>query len=114
MGEIIGAVIGALSWAGEAALTGLAAISPSGGVAGGVATVATTAASIGGTVASLAQGSPSMPRQGMVMPDNRAAEQAAFAEAELMRKRKGMASTMLTGPGGMTSQPTTLKSQLGA
>lgn len=38
-------------------------------------------------------------------PDNSAAEIAAALELE--RKARGRASTILTGPGGLTSSPTT-------
>jgi len=38
---------------------------------------------------------------------------AAEAEYERMRKRKGASSTNVTGPLGLTTQPTTFKSTLG-
>ncbi len=38
---------------------------------------------------------------------------AAYAEMEAVRKRKGAASTILTGPEGVMGQPSTLKATLG-
>ncbi len=46
-------------------------------------------------------------------PVDTAAQQAAYAEAESLRKRRGAASTILTGPSGVTSTPTTMKTRLG-
>ena len=45
--------------------------------------------------------------------DDRAAQEAAAREAERIRKRKGMASTIKTGPEGLTEAPTVLKEKLG-
>jgi len=42
-----------------------------------------------------------------------AAEAAAQAEATALMKRRGMASTMLTGPMGPTAQPATQRATLG-
>jgi hypothetical protein len=40
-------------------------------------------------------------------------EAAAYAQAEAMRKRRGAASTILTGPQGDMGTPQTMKTQLG-
>ena len=42
-----------------------------------------------------------------------AAQEAAAREAERIRKRKGMASTIKTGPEGLTEAATVLKEKLG-
>jgi hypothetical protein len=39
---------------------------------------------------------------------------AAAAERDRMKKRKGFLSTILTSPGGVEGDPTTLKTKLGA
>jgi hypothetical protein len=61
---------------------------------------------------------PKMPEPIMAPPppstsDDRAAQEAAAREAERIRKRKGMASTIKTGPEGLTEAPTVLKEKLG-
>jgi len=38
---------------------------------------------------------------------------AARREAEVLRRKKGMASMNVTGPGGVTGEPTTRKALLG-
>jgi pantothenate kinase len=83
-----------------------------GEVIGVIATAVSAVASVASTVYSVTRPSPHKPKT--IMPTDTTAEQAAYAEAEQMRKRRGAASTMLTGPGGVQGQPTTLKSQLGA
>lgn len=42
-----------------------------------------------------------------------AAKEAATREAELIRKKKGAASTIMTGPSGVLTPPTVLKEKLG-
>jgi len=39
--------------------------------------------------------------------------EASYAQAQLLRKRQGTASTILTGPQGVTNQPQTMKTTLG-
>jgi len=48
-----------------------------------------------------------------VETDDTAIKAAAYAEAERLRKKKGLRSTLLTGPGGVTNPPTTFKTTLG-
>jgi hypothetical protein len=43
-----------------------------------------------------------------------ASQAAALAQANALTKRRGMASTVLTGPMGATTAPTTQKATLGA
>jgi len=45
--------------------------------------------------------------------DDTAAKEAAAREAERIRKRKGMASTIKTSEQGITTAPTVLKEKLG-
>ena len=46
--------------------------------------------------------------------DDVAAREAAAREAEGLRKRRrGMAGTIMTGPQGLTTEPTVLKQKLG-
>ena len=40
-------------------------------------------------------------------------KEAAYSEADRIRKKKGLRSTQLTGPSGITNSPTTLKARLG-
>lgn len=40
-------------------------------------------------------------------------KEAAYSEADRLRKKKGLRSTQLTGPSGITNPPTTLKARLG-
>lgn len=42
-----------------------------------------------------------------------AAKEAAAAEAERLRKKRGLKSTLITGPSGVTTPPTTFKTTLG-
>ena len=42
-----------------------------------------------------------------------ATKEAALAEEEKMKRRKGYKSTILTGPEGLTTAPSTLKTTLG-
>jgi len=46
-------------------------------------------------------------------PDDTSAKEAALAEADRLRKRKGVRSTTLTGPSGVLTPATTLKTILG-
>jgi hypothetical protein len=46
-------------------------------------------------------------------PEKAASKEAAKAENERRRKRRGFAQTILTGPGGVTTQPSLLKTTLG-
>lgn len=48
-----------------------------------------------------------------VSKDDTAIKEAAEREAERIRKRRGMKSTIMTGPQGLTTQPTVLKEELG-
>lgn len=43
----------------------------------------------------------------------KSAMEAAYAQAESMRKRRGSSSTILTGPLGVTEPPQTVHAQLG-
>ena len=56
---------------------------------------------------------PPAPAAAPVVEDDSAAKAAAMAEADRLRKRKGIRGTLLTGPGGITTPPTTLKTVLG-
>ena len=42
-----------------------------------------------------------------------AVKEAAYSEAERLRKKKGLRSTQVTGPAGITNPPTTFKTKLG-
>jgi hypothetical protein len=46
-------------------------------------------------------------------PSDKQALEAAYAQAEQMRKRRGSSSTILTGPLGVQTPPTTTQAQLG-
>ncbi len=46
-------------------------------------------------------------------PDDSAVKEAAARETAALKKRKGAASTILTGPEGLTTTPTILKEKLG-
>ncbi len=72
------------------------------------AMVASTAVSVYSTM-----NAPKPPGAPAEVSDTRA-EEAAYAQAQALRKRQGGASTILTGPMGVTSPGTTLKTQLGA
>lgn len=73
--------------------------------------IATAATSIGSTVYSAAT-QPKKPEPPLLgKPED--PMKAAYAEMEAIRKRKGAASTILTGPEGVMGQPSTLKAQLG-
>ena len=47
------------------------------------------------------------------LPPDRGRAEAAYAEMELLRKRRGAASTIITGPQGVTQPAQTTKAQLG-
>lgn len=49
----------------------------------------------------------------IVTDDTESVKEAARAEAERMRKRRGMKSTILTGPGGVMDTASILKTTLG-
>lgn len=48
-----------------------------------------------------------------ITDDTAAVKEAARREAERLRKRKGLASTIMTGPQGVTEGANVLKSTLG-
>ncbi len=57
---------------------------------------------------------PKMPEPIIVPPKtDPAIAEAARKEAERLRRLRGAASTILTGPGGVTTAPTTVKTKLG-
>lgn len=72
--------------------------------------IASAVAGIGGTVYS-AMNKPKKPDT--PMPSDRSAKEAAYAEAERMRKKRAM-GTLVTEPGAALGEPSTLKTQLGA
>ncbi len=81
-----------------------------------VLTVVSTLATIGTSVYSATQSGkheePMLPPP--VVPDTgEAAAQAAYAEAQALKKRRGAASTILTGPGGVPGTPSLGKQRLG-
>jgi hypothetical protein len=49
----------------------------------------------------------------VVTDDDAGVKEAARLEAENLRKRRGMASTILTGPSGVTDTPSLIKATLG-
>lgn len=58
---------------------------------------------------------PKVPRpQPIIMSDSPQVTEAANAEAARMKKKKGAASTILTGPEGVTETAATGKATLGA
>ena len=58
--------------------------------------------------------SPKTPKVQMPVTDDDAeVKEAARLEAENLRKRRGMASTILSGPQGVTDQPSLIKATLG-
>ena len=76
--------------------------------------LATAAASVG-TAAYEMTNQPSAPK----LPDTtaqqaQAAQAAALAQAQALTKSRGMASTILTGPTGQTTQPNVGRATLGA
>jgi hypothetical protein len=69
----------------------------------------------GTSIYSLAKGAPEAP--GSPAPSkseqSRQALEAAYAQAQLLRQRRGAASTILTGPLGVSTPPQTIKATLG-
>ena len=129
-GEAIWAGVSAIGAGGAAAAGGASAAvtefaaaeavtagATAGGVAGGGSTAlvaGSLAASVGGLAYSLLSPRPSMPSLTQTQDTSVATEEAAYARAEEVRKRRGAAGTILTSPLGIGGQPTTLKAQLGA
>jgi len=76
-------------------------------------TVASTAASVYSSYTSSTQkkggGVVSTPKR-----DDPKIREAAEMEARSLKAKRGMASTILTGPEGITTSPTTLKTELGS
>ncbi len=104
-----------------ATLGGYAAVGSSAWV-GAVSTVVGGLASIGSAVTSMTRGSGSKELKSpaamsATIPKtttDKAISAAAYAETEALRKRRGSASTIVTGPMGVLGTPTTLKTALGA
>ena len=56
---------------------------------------------------------PAMPVQPAQEDPGPAVKAAAYSEADRLKKKKGLRSTILTGPAGITNPPTILKTKLG-
>jgi len=54
-----------------------------------------------------------MPESEPVTDDSEEVKEAAAREADALRKRRGRASTILTGPGGVMTSPNVYKTILG-
>lgn len=82
---------------------------------GWMAVAALAAVASAGTAVYSATKSPNKPKVGPIPKEtDPAIREAAEAEAAALRKKRGYASTMLTGGEGLTTAPTTLKTELGA
>jgi hypothetical protein len=79
---------------------------------GAVGTVAATVASVGEGIYSATKKVPGAPDITLPQKQEAVADTAAQAQAEALRKRRGMASTIMTSPMGGT-QPTTQRQTLG-
>jgi hypothetical protein len=117
---------GEISLAGEAAIgaAGVAGAAGAGTVAAGAGTAA-TGLSVAGTAFSAATSlysalnAPQMPSQSGFLPSSTTVstqdtEAAAYATALSLRARRGQASTILTGPLGVTGQGPTARATLGS
>lgn len=76
-----------------------------------------TAASVGTSIYA-AENQPTAPKapstQDLAKEQAQAAQAASLAQAQALTKQRGMASTILTSPTGVSGIPTTQKSTLGA
>lgn len=88
------------------------------GITALITTLAVSAAASVGTSIYAAVSQPSPPKlpttQDNAKQQAQASQAAALAQAQALTKRKGMASTILTGPLGASGTPTTQKATLGA
>ena len=88
------------------------------GITALITTLAVTAAASVGTGIYEAVNKPKPPtaptQANTAQEQAQASQAAALAQANALTKRRGMASTILTSPTGVTGNPTTQKATLGA